>query len=186
MPSCWRVINRGLLPQGQPGAEGAHAMKGQKVSPINVKCQRWWFPLFVLPDNQRVCVWGGSKDVSGIIYQFSEAEPSELLSSQSVYPPKVFDIIEQLKNWICRWLLLVFAIVCILCSSNLDLNDSLAVVGLSRRAPRETIFVVVLCWGSPTVTDTQRTMRFSLLPLSLLHNYRRSSVYLFASQNTMW
>ena len=38
VPSCYRVINQGLLPQGQPGAEGAGGMKGQKVSHINVKC----------------------------------------------------------------------------------------------------------------------------------------------------
>lgn len=37
MLSCYRVINRGLLPQGQPGAEGTSGMKGQKVSHINVK-----------------------------------------------------------------------------------------------------------------------------------------------------
>lgn len=38
----YRVINQGFLPQGQPGAEGTSGMKGQKVSHINVKCQRWW------------------------------------------------------------------------------------------------------------------------------------------------
>lgn len=35
---CYRVINHGLLPQGQPGAEGTGGMKGQKVSHISLKC----------------------------------------------------------------------------------------------------------------------------------------------------
>lgn len=52
MPWCYRVINQGLLPQGQPGAEGGDGMKGQKVSRVNVMCHMWWFPLFVLPETQ--------------------------------------------------------------------------------------------------------------------------------------
>lgn len=35
---CYIVINQGLLPQGQPGAEGTSGVKGQKVSIISVKC----------------------------------------------------------------------------------------------------------------------------------------------------
>lgn len=42
MRSLYRVINQGLLPQGQPGAEGSGGMKGQKVSHINVKCHISW------------------------------------------------------------------------------------------------------------------------------------------------
>lgn len=37
----YTVINQGLLPQGQPGAEGTSGMKGQKVSHVNVKSQTW-------------------------------------------------------------------------------------------------------------------------------------------------
>lgn len=55
MMLCYRVINRGLLPQGQPGAKGTGGAKGQKVSHINVKCQAWWVPLFMLP--QTHCAW---------------------------------------------------------------------------------------------------------------------------------
>lgn len=35
---CIRVINRGVLPQGQPGAAGTSEVKGQKVSDTGVRC----------------------------------------------------------------------------------------------------------------------------------------------------